>query len=226
MEGIFEQQRMLMVTEQIERRGLISPRLLETFRRVPRHCFVPLDLQQLAYTDGPLSIGDGQTISQPYIVALMTSLAALQGDENVLEIGTGSGYQAAILAGMAKTVHSIERFASLADRARQVLMQRGFNNVQVHEGDGTLGWVEAAPYQAVLITAAAPRPPKPLLEQLCEGGRLVLPVGDRNAQNLQVWTRQGEHFTTESIIPVSFVPLRGKYGWNEEHWPDHSFFSF
>ena len=226
MEGIFEQQRMLMVTEQIERRGLISPRLLEAFRRVPRHCFVPLDLQQLAYTDGPLSIGDGQTISQPYIVALMTSLAALQGDENVLEIGTGSGYQAAILAGMAKTVHSIERFASLADRARQVLMQRGFNNVQVHEGDGTLGWVEAAPYQAVLITAAAPRPPKPLLEQLCEGGRLVLPVGDRNAQNLQVWTRQGEHFTTESIIPVSFVPLRGKYGWNEEHWPDHSIFSF
>ena len=226
MESIFEQQRLLMVTEQIERRGLISPRLLEAFRRVPRHCFVPLDLQQLAYTDGPLSIGDGQTISQPYIVALMTSLAALQGDENVLEVGTGSGYQAAILACLAKTVHTIERFASLANRARQLLVQRGFINVQVHEGDGTLGWVEAAPYQAVLITAAAPRPPKPLLEQLCEGGRLVLPVGDRNAQNLQVWTRQGGHFTTESIIPVSFVPLRGKHGWNEEHWPDHSIFSF
>jgi protein-L-isoaspartate(D-aspartate) O-methyltransferase len=226
MEGIFAQQRMTMVTEQIEGRGLNNPRLLEAFRRVPRHCFVPLNQQYLAYIDGPLSIGDGQTISQPYIVALMTSLAALQGDENVLEIGTGSGYQAAILACLAKTVHTIERFASLANRARQVLTQRGFDNVQVHEGDGTLGWVETAPYQAVLITAAAPYPPKPILEQLSEGGRLVLPLGDRNAQDLQVWTRQGEHFTTDSIIPVSFVPLRGKYGWNEDHWPDHSFFSF
>jgi protein-L-isoaspartate(D-aspartate) O-methyltransferase len=226
MEGIFEQQRITMVTEQIERRGLTSPRLLEAFRRVTRHSFVPPDMQHLAYMDGPLSIGDGQTISQPYIVALMTSLAALEGDENVLEIGTGSGYQAAILACLAKTVHTIERYASLANRARQVLADRGFTNVQVHEGDGTLGWAEAAPFQAVLITAAAPYPPQPLLEQLSEGGRLVIPVGDRHAQDLQVWTRQGKNYTNESIIPVSFVPLRGKYGWNEDHWPDHSFFSF
>jgi protein-L-isoaspartate(D-aspartate) O-methyltransferase len=226
MEGIYEQQRMAMVTEQIERRGLTNPRLLDAFRRVPRHCFVPLGQQHIAYMDGPLSIGDGQTISQPYIVALMTSLAALQGDENVLEIGTGSGYQAGILACLAKTVHTIERFASLADRARQVLAQRGYTNVQVHEGDGTLGWAETAPYQAVLITAAAPYPPQPILEQLSEGGRLVIPVGDRYAQDLQVWTRQGKSYTSESIIPVSFVPLRGKYGWSDEHWPDHSFFSF
>jgi protein-L-isoaspartate(D-aspartate) O-methyltransferase len=226
MESNFEQQRMMMVTEQIERRGLNNPRLLEAFRRVQRHCFVPLDQQGMAYIDGPLSIGDGQTISQPYIVALMTSLAAVQGDENVLEIGTGSGYQAAILACLVKTVHTIERFASLANRARQVLAQLGFNNVQVHEGDGTLGWAEAVPFQAVLVTAAAPRPPQPLLEQLSEGGRLVLPVGDRSSQDLQVWQRQGDHYSSESIIPVSFVPLRGKHGWKEVHWPDQSFFSF
>jgi protein-L-isoaspartate(D-aspartate) O-methyltransferase len=216
--GDFEQKRLKMVVEQIERRGLRQPRLLEAMRRVPRHRFVSFTEQESAYYDGPLPIGCGQTISQPYIVALMTNLAALNGDETVLEVGTGSGYQAAVLACMARCVHTIERHAELAERARQMLRELDFNNVEVHSADGSFGWVEAQPYQAILVTAAAPQPPPPLLEQLAEGGRLVLPVGDRGYQELQVWTRQGEKFLPEDIIPVAFVPLRGKYGWQTDRW--------
>jgi protein-L-isoaspartate(D-aspartate) O-methyltransferase len=215
-----------MVSEQIARRGLQSPRLLEAFRSVPRHSFVPPDCQKNAYDDGPLPIGIGQTISQPYIVALMTSLLALEGDENVLEIGTGSGYQAAVLSRLAKTVHTIERHVPLAEHASEILSTLGYANIFVHTGDGTRGWPDDAPYQGILVTAAAPSPPQPLLDQLSEGGRLVIPVGDHYGQDLQVWERRDGKFEPESIIPVVFVPLRGEFGWKDEEWNESRGFFF
>ncbi len=211
-----------MVSEQIARRGLRSPRLLKAFLKVPRHYFVPQDCQKNAYDDGPLPIGVGQTISQPFIVALMTSLLALEGNETVLEIGTGSGYQAAILAEMAKNVHTIERHTQLAERASQALAMLGYANIFVHSGDGTRGWPDSAPYQGILVTAAAPSPPQPLLDQLADGGKLVIPVGDHYGQDLQVWERHGDKFVPESITPVVFVPLRGEFGWKDEEWNETS----
>lgn len=222
----FTPQREKMVTEQIAHRGLRSPRLLQAFLHVPRHSFVPQDCQKNAYDDGPLPIGQGQTISQPYIVALMTSLLGLEGNENVLEIGTGSGYQAAVLGDMAKTVHTIERHALLAERAGQVLARLGYTNIFVHSGDGTQGWPDAAPYQGILVTAAAPSAPQPLLDQLADGGKLVIPVGDHYGQDLQVWERHGTHIEPESIIPVMFVPLRGEFGWKDEEWNESSGYFF
>jgi len=207
-----------MVSEQIEYRGLRNPRLLAAFRKVPRHKFVPPELEYRAYTDGPLPIGKGQTISQPYIVALMTSLLGLQGDERVLEVGTGSGYQAAILAEMTTEVHTIERHAVLCERAALTLSELGYSNIQIHCADGSLGWLQAAPYQGIVVTAAAAAPPQPLLEQLGEGGRLVLPVGDWMGQVLQVWVRESGGYQFEDIIPVSFVPLRGNLGWSKGDW--------
>jgi protein-L-isoaspartate(D-aspartate) O-methyltransferase len=214
-----EEARSRMVWEQIDRRGLHNPRLLDAFLKVPRHLFVPEDAIEYAYNDEPLLIACGQTISQPYIVALMTSLLNLHGGENVLEIGAGSGYQAAILAEMAKTVHSVEYHPELAEGAQKALDDAGYGRVQVHVGDGSLGWPEGAPYQGILVTAAAPEAPRSLLNQLDDGGKLVLPVGARSRQELQVWERHKDQFTYESIIPVSFVPLRGEYGWSEEQWP-------
>jgi protein-L-isoaspartate(D-aspartate) O-methyltransferase len=219
-ESWFEHERHAMVSEQIERRGIRHPGVLEAMRTVPRHLFVPPELQEHAYEDGALGIGSGQTISQPYIVALMTSLLALQGSENILEIGTGSGYQAAILSYLGKTVHTVERHAGLAKEAAFRLHSLGIDNVYVHEGDGSEGWPEAAPYQAIMVTAAAPDLPKTLGDQLDEGGRLVLPVGARRRQELQLWQRQQGRLDYESIIPVAFVPLRGKYGWHEEDWKE------
>lgn len=210
--------RELMVNEQIARRGINDPRLLEAFRRVPRHRFVPLDSRPQAYRDGPLPIGAGQTISQPYIVALMTDLLRLDGTQRVLEIGTGSGYQAAILGELARSVHTVERLPELAERAAALLRELGYTNIHVHTGDGSLGWPEAAPYDGILVTAAAPRAPDPLLEQLAPGGRLVAPVGGRAGQELQIWTRTPCGLEMESEIPVAFVPLRGKEGWREEDW--------
>ena len=212
----FSSQRERMVRWQIERRGISTPRVLAAFRSVPRHCFVRREDWPDAYEDRPLPIGLGQTISQPYIVALMTDLLRLQGGESVLEIGTGSGYQAAILAALAGLVHTIERHPALAEHARRTLAELGIENVVVHCADGSLGWPEAAPYAGILVTAAAPAVPKPLLEQLVEGGRLVLPVGPSGYQVLQVWQREGGTWTHEEIIPVAFVPLRGQYGWKEE----------
>lgn len=202
-----------MVHEQIERRGLRDARLLDAFRQTPRHEFVPQGLRSRAYNDGPLPIGDGQTISQPYIVALMTSLLMLTGSENVLEIGTGSGYQAAILARMAATVHTVERIPALAEQAARNLLPLGLANITFHSGDGTLGWPETAPYDAIVVTAAAPDPPDPLIAQLAESGRLVIPIGGRYGQDLQVWTKTNHRMDFESILPVAFVPLRGKHGW-------------
>lgn len=207
-----------MVNEQIARRGLHNPRLLKALQRVPRHLFLPLSMRDYAYEDRPLPIGNGQTISQPYIVALMTSLLALEGNEVVLEIGTGSGYQAAVLAEMARTVHSVERYEDLAKAAASRLVRLGFYNTHVHCADGSLGWPEAAPYNGIVVTAAAASVPGPLLEQLAEGGRMVIPVGSYHGQILQLWTRLGGKLDYEDMLPVSFVPLRGKLGWSEEDW--------
>ncbi len=208
--------RLRMINEQIAHRGLEDKRLLEAFRRVPRHLFVPPPYRHLAYADSPLPIGHGQTISQPYIVALMLSLLHLRGHEKVLEIGTGSGYQAALLACLAQEVHTVEYIPELSEEAARRLKMLGFENVFCHVGDGSLGWPPAAPYHGIVVAAAAPQVPQPLLEQLAESGRLVIPVGNRRYQDLQVWERHGERLKSESFIPVAFVPLRGTFGWQEE----------
>lgn len=202
-----------MVLRQIENRGLSNSRLLNALRWLPRHEFVKQGDENYAYNDEPLSIGFGQTISQPYITALMTSLAALEGNEDVLEVGTGSGYQAALLGLLARKVISIERIPELADRAQKVISRLGIPNVKVITGDGTTGWPENAPYDAILVTAGAPSVPQALLDQLSDGGRMIIPVGSRSVQNLQVWQRNGNRFNEENILPVVFVPLLGKYGW-------------
>jgi protein-L-isoaspartate(D-aspartate) O-methyltransferase len=207
-----------MVSEQIVSRGIHDERLLDALRSVPRHWFIPEEYANIAYTDGPLPIGHGQTISQPYIVALMTELLELEGEENVLEVGTGSGYQAALLALLAKQVHTIERHESLAENAEKVLRRLGLTNVVVHVGDGTLGLPKYAPFEVMMITAAAPRVPQPLLDQLADGGRLVLPEGGAGGQMLDRWRKYGSDFKQEHIIPVAFVPLRGQYGWKENTW--------
>jgi protein-L-isoaspartate(D-aspartate) O-methyltransferase len=214
----FEAQRQKMVKDQIARRGIRDLRLLDAMRTVPRHLFIPPDQQHWAYSDGAMRIGMGQTISQPYIVALMTDLLKLQGDEIVLEVGTGSGYQAAVLAHLAAEVHTIERHMPLAEEAGQLLAELGFTNIHIHIGDGSLGLKEYAPFDGILVTAAAPRVPQSLLHQLGEGGRLVLPVGGKYSQILEVWQREGKKFHQETVTAVAFVPLMGAEGWDEEEW--------
>lgn len=209
----FTLQRRRMVREQIIARGVRTPRLLAVMESVPRHLFVPPDELAWAYADGPLPIGEGQTISQPYIVALMTDLLDLQPGARVLEVGTGSGYQAAILGKLAAEVHTVEFVPHLAQEAAARLERLGFTNVHVHVGDGSLGWPEAAPYDGILVTAAGPEVPPPLLEQLAEGGRLVVPVGGRGSQVLEVVQRKGKELIRQAHLPVAFVPLRGRYGW-------------
>ena len=206
--------RQRMVSEQIAagpngRIPVRAPRVLQAMRTVPRHFFVPEDMRDLAYTDQPLPIGEDQTISQPYIVALMTELAQVEPGEKVLEIGTGSGYQAAVLAQLTDRVYSIEILEPLARRAEQTLQWLGVTAVRVRAGDGYLGWPEEAPFDAILITAAAPRVPQPLVEQLAEGGRLVLPLGEL-WQELVVFTRTPEGLAREQVIPVRFVPMVGQ----------------
>lgn len=217
-EAYYANLRNRMVNEQIVSRGVQDERLLDALRNLPRHWFVPEEYAHIAYSDSPLPIGRGQTISQPYIVALMTELLRLQGDEIVLEVGTGSGYQAALLAYLAGYVHTIERHASLAEKAQNILGRLNLNNISVHVGDGTLGLPEFAPFQAIMVTAAAPQVPKPLFEQLADGGRLVLPEGGAGGQMLDRWTRSGNETTQEHITPVAFVPLRGQHGWKENNW--------
>ncbi len=215
------QERQRMVERQLIARDIRDKRVLDAMLNVPRHIFVPDEYQHMAYSDGPLPIGSGQTISQPYIVALMTQLLRLEGSENVLEIGTGSGYQAAVLAHLARQVHTIEQHASLAENAANTLQALGLNNVQVHVGDGSLGVPEHAPYQAILVTAAAPTVPHTLLSQLDENGYLVLPVGGRLGQYLERWERRGAEYHNEALVPVAFVPLRGKFGWTEGDWDSY-----
>jgi protein-L-isoaspartate(D-aspartate) O-methyltransferase len=216
--GSYEANRLRMVEEQFVRRDITDKRVLDAMRKVPRHIFVPEEHRHLAYSDCPLPIGQNQTISQPYIVALMTQMLALKGDEVVLEIGTGSGYQAAVLSLVANEVYTIERYEILAQRALESIKQLDIKNVTVQVGDGTLGWPEHAPYDAILATAAAPNVPQPLLDQLADGGRLVIPVGGRIGQYLESWFREGDKFRHEQTVAVAFVPLLGKHGWKDNAW--------
>ena len=204
-----------MVETQIKRRGIDNERVLQTFRNVPRHKFVTEEYQADAYSDHPLPIGNGQTISQPYIVALMTSELQLTGDEKVLEIGTGSGYQTAILAHLAKEVHSVELIPQLSNLAKRNLLGLEINNIFLHIGDGCMGWPDAAPYERILITAAAPEIPEKLIGQLQINGRIVSPVGGRWRQMLEVWIKEKNHIRKNQILPVVFVPLRGANGWQD-----------
>ncbi len=209
----YDKEREHMVESQLVRRSIKDRRVLDAMRQVPRHLFIPKDMRDLAYCDGPLPIGQGQTISQPYIVALMTELLELTGQEKVLELGTGSGYQAAILSRLVSQVYSVERHAALAEQAEKVFAQLGYDNIVISVGDGTLGWPEHSPYEAIIVTAAAPDIPQPLTDQLADGGRLVAPVGSRWSQVLAKVKRQGETLTREHLTAVAFVPLVGKYGW-------------
>jgi len=211
----FDAQRQSMVQQQLAGRDIVNANVLEAMRSVPRHLFVPEGSRHMAYWDGPLSIGEGQTISQPYIVALMTQLLAPTADDKVLEIGCGSGYQAAVLAHMAAKVITVERHASLASRAEAVLKDLGYANVQVEIGDGSLGFPPGAPFDAVIVTAATPTIPEALKSQTAEHGRIVAPVGSLGSQVLELLTRKGSEWHLERSIPVMFVPLIGEQGWGE-----------
>ena len=200
------QLRLRMVEEQILRRGVKRPSVVEAMKQVPRHLFMPEGQREEAYSDGPQPIGDGQTISQPYIVALMTELLELTGEERVLEIGTGSGYQAAVLSRLAKEVYTIEIRGELGRRARRTLESLGYDNIHFRIGDGYAGWPEEAPFDAVLVTAAPPEVPHALVEQLKVGAKMVVPVG-RYFQDLQVITRTEDSFRTEFAGGVRFVPM-------------------
>jgi protein-L-isoaspartate(D-aspartate) O-methyltransferase len=202
-----------MVDEQIVQRGVTDPRVLDAFRTVPRHLFVPEGERDLAYDDRPLPVGFGQTISQPYIVALMTEALQLSGHEKVLEVGTGSGYQAAILALLAREVYSVERIPELASAAAVRLSDLNVHNVTVLCRDGSMGLVEEAPFDAIIVTAAAPHPPQALVDQLAGGGRIVVPCGDRDDQNLLRITRHWDSVTQEDLGLCVFVPLIGRGGW-------------
>ncbi|UCE88062.1 MAG: protein-L-isoaspartate(D-aspartate) O-methyltransferase [Deltaproteobacteria bacterium] len=198
-----------MVAEQIEARGVTDPRVLAAMRTVPRHAFVPESVREDAYRDHPLPIGHGQTISQPYIVAVMTELARVEAGARVLEVGTGSGYQAAVLAELTDAVYTIEIVEGLANAAARTLAELGYGSVRTRHGDGYRGWPEAAPFDAILVTAAAPAVPPALLEQLRVGGRLVIPVGDAY-QELEVHTRTAEAVEVRRALPVRFVPMTGE----------------
>jgi protein-L-isoaspartate(D-aspartate) O-methyltransferase len=204
-----------MVRQQIARRGIYDERVLEAMRSIPRHFFVPESSRRLAYHDGPLDIGQGQTISQPYIVALMSEALELKGHERVLEIGTGSGYQAAILSQLASHLYTIERIPELAAQAQDLFRQLGYDNISTRVSDGTLGWPEHAPYDAIMVTAASPDVPEPLTDQLAEGGQLVAPVGSSWSQSLVRVRKKDDHLERQDLSMVAFVPLIGKHGWPE-----------
>jgi protein-L-isoaspartate(D-aspartate) O-methyltransferase len=205
--------RRAMVEDQIRRRGVASPRVLEAMLSVPRHEFVPDEFRADAYADKPLPIGEGQTISQPFMVGAMTEALELTGSERVLEIGTGSGYQAVVLSLLAREVISVESHTSLALAAQERLGRLGYANVHVHNGDGSLGFADAAPYDANLITAAAPDIPPLLASQLLEGGRLVIPVGGQENQELLQARKEGGVLHSRVLFDCRFVPLLGRYGW-------------
>jgi protein-L-isoaspartate(D-aspartate) O-methyltransferase len=212
----FAMARKRMVDEQIASRGIKDLHVLHAMSKVPRHRFVEEALQGQAYNDYPLPIGEKQTISQPYMVALMTEALELKGDERVLEIGTGSGYQAAILSELAEWVYSIERIRSLANRARKLFDELDIYNVEIKVSDGTHGWKEKAPFHAITVTAGAPEIPQPLLDQLDLGGRLVVPIGDAFSQTLVRVIRTEEGFKREDLGGCHFVKLIGEHGWQEE----------
>ena len=209
----FAEARAHMAHDQLIARGITDQRLLDVMGELPRELFVPPEFREQAYEDGPLPIGSDQTISQPYIVALMTQCLELKGDEAVLEVGAGSGYQTAILAKLARRVYSVEKYSGLAGAAREVLGSLEIENAEIMVGDGSMGWVEHAPYDGILVTAAAPAMPAPLLSQLRPRGRIVIPIGSRYDQYLEVWQRRGDAWHIEKSLPVRFVPLVGEWGW-------------
>jgi protein-L-isoaspartate(D-aspartate) O-methyltransferase len=213
--GRFADERRLMVESQIRKRGLTDERVLLAMATVPRHEFVPAFWINQAYADEPLPIGHGQTISQPYIVAAMVASLGLTGSENVLEIGAGCGYQAAVVSLLAREVQTVELLPDLAQSAVERLQRLGYLNVHVHCGDGTLGWPESSPYDAILIAAAAPAVPEPLLQQLAEGGRLIAPVGEEDKQELQLIAKREGRLLAEPRGPCRFVRLMGEHGWRK-----------
>lgn len=210
----FAEMRRRMVERQLVARGIHDKQVLDAMSRIPRENFVPSCYREDAYYDGPLQIGEGQTISQPYMVAIMTQSLCLKNNDKVLEIGTGSGYQTAILLHITPHVYSIERIPSLAEAATIRLRDLGYSTFSIKVGDGTCGWPEEAPFDAIIVTAAAPSIPLTLKQQLSDGGRLVIPVGSRYTQILYKITRSGDSFSVEEITPCVFVPLIGAYGWH------------
>jgi protein-L-isoaspartate(D-aspartate) O-methyltransferase len=212
----FNKERQAMVEEQLQKRGIIDPAVLRTMAKIPRHSFVSSKHQSAAYEDCPLSIGENQTISQPYMVAIMTQSLETNGEERVLEIGTGSGYQTAILAELAKKVFTIERIPELIRKAQEVLGKLDYQNIHFLLGDGSRGWPEHAPFDGIMVTAGAPEIPETLKSQLADGGKMVVPVGSRFSQMLYKVTRKGSRFIEEDITGCVFVPLLGEYGWKEE----------
>lgn len=202
-----------MVLTQLERRGIQDQRVLDAMRKVKRHYFVEPAFRDRAYDDTPLPIDEGQTISQPYVVARMTSLLDIQPNDKILEVGTGSGYQAAVLAELGHKVFSIERHMSLLQKARKTLDEQGYVNVVLKQGDGTIGWAEFAPFDKIIITAAAPKFPKTLFSQLKDGGWMVFPMGEKRNQDLMLVQRNGEEATMKEVGQVAFVPLVGREGW-------------
>jgi protein-L-isoaspartate(D-aspartate) O-methyltransferase len=207
-------ERRMMIENQIRKRGVTSPRVLEAMAAVPRHEFVPLKFRSYAYGDKPLPIGEGQTISQPYMVAAMTEALELTGTERVLEIGTGSGYQAAVLSLLVRQVLTVESHTSLALAAQERLTNLGYANVHVHNGDGSAGFLDAAPYDAILVTAGAPEIPRVFASQLRQGGRLVIPVGDRDNQELVCAQMHEGELKSRVLFNCKFVLLLGRYGWS------------
>ena len=205
-----------MVKTQLKKRGISNSRVLEAFKKVPRHHFVPKDLADQAYADGPLPIGKSQTISQPYMVAIMTQSAEIVPGNRVLEIGSGSGYQCAILAELGAEVYTIERVPALGKQARETLRRLNYQDIHTRAGNGTLGWAEEAPFDAILITAGAPEIPQPLLDQLAIGGRLVVPLEEDYSQVLYIVRRSQEGFHRERGERCTFVPLIGKHGWKKD----------
>ena len=212
----YDRARKKMVEEQLISRGIKDPRVLEAMGKVPRHLFIEEALWDRAYGDHALPIGEKQTISQPLMVALMTEVLSLKGNEKVLEIGTGSGYQTAVLAELSAKVYSIERIKSLALRARDLLDKLQYQNVVIKQFDGTYGWKESSPFDAILVTAGSPDIPQVLVDQLADGGRLVIPVGDRKSQTLKKVLKTRAGLITSSHTPCVFVPLIGTYGWKVE----------
>jgi protein-L-isoaspartate(D-aspartate) O-methyltransferase len=208
--------RRIMVERQVKARGVSDPLVLEAMLQTPRHLFVEEAFQSQAYSDFPLPIGEKQTISQPYIVGLMTQALRLRGGERVLEIGTGSGYQSAILSRIASRVYTVERIPDLARRARRVLNSLGCHNVNIKVSDGTTGWAEEAPFDAIMVTAGAPSVPEEYFAQLSPDGRLVIPVGSRGGQVLKRFTCSDSGCMEEELADCRFVPLLGRHGWSEE----------
>ena len=214
-ENDYQRERHAMVEEQLRRRGISDPRVLAAMGKIPRHLFVPGDYRDSAYDDRPLPIGEGQTISQPFMVAIMTQSLELKGEERVLEVGTGSGYQAAILAELARELYTVERIPGLSQGAREALRELGYRNVSFRIGDGSKGWPEEAPFDGIIVTAGAPEIPLTFKSQLNDGGRLVIPTGPRYTQTLYKLTRKGDRFIEEEVTGCVFVPLVGDYGWDE-----------